>query len=253
MARKRSHKKIVAADTPEGRAVLDRTLKGLQEKDKIAKIRHELHLDGTSGLREEETRVVAWRIKPIAWAIPFDEITFSRWVINLLRIRLMPWDDFICTTSTYLPDARNTCHEDFVKNSKCEWLLMMDSDVLPPPGVDRMLLDSAKDGIKMVGGWYRKKGDPYLPCVYDFISFNEDGTANYQERKEPGTGLEKVDGSGAGIWLMHRDVAEAIGERPYDLVTGGEDLLLCRKVHDAGYDTWINWSVACAHCGVAVA
>jgi len=60
-----------------------------------------------------------------------------------------------------------------------------------------------------------------------------------------------VDAAGAGCWLMHRDVAKAIGHSPYDMQTGGEDLSLCLKVHEAGFDTWIDWDIACAHAGVA--
>jgi hypothetical protein len=63
-------------------------------------------------------------------------------------------------------------------------------------------------------------------------------------------GLEKVDVAGAGCWLMHRSVAEAIGRRPYDMNDGGEDLKLCQKVREAGFDLHIDWSVECLHVGV---
>jgi hypothetical protein len=69
-------------------------------------------------------------------------------------------------------------------------------------------------------------------------------------RKEPGKGLEKVDGAGAGCWLMHRKVAEAIGAEPYDMLRGGEDLDLCLKVTQAGFDIHSDWDIACAHAGV---
>jgi hypothetical protein len=87
--------------------------------------------------------------------------------------------------------------------------------------------------------------------VYDFALTNEKGFNEWSPRHEPGTGFEKVDGAGAGCWFMHRDVAVALGEEPYDMSEGGEDLTLCRKVTEAGFNIYIDWDMACAHIGVA--
>ena len=62
--------------------------------------------------------------------------------------------------------------------------------------------------------------------------------------------MERVDGAGAGSWLMRRDVAEALGESPYDMNSGGEDLKLCRKITEAGFEMFVDWNTPCAHCGV---
>ena len=128
---------------------------------------------------------------------------------------------------------------------------MLDSDVLPPPHFVKQLLSHQ---VKMVGGWYRMKADPYSPVVYKMHDdlFDEKGTPLYAQYTDVGEGLESVDGAGAGAWLMHREIAEALGPTPYDLEHGGEDLLLCRKVHELGYQTFVDWSLACAHAGVAL-
>lgn len=202
-----------------------------------------------SGERVKTRRVVKIRHFPVAWGLPLDEVVFSRWFVNFTGLKIMPWDTIITAQSTYLPDARNIIHGDFLSTG-LDWLVMMDSDVLPPPNfLDGLLAHK----LPMVGGWYRKKGDPYPPCVYDYDNYDEKtGIYNYRLRESPGEGLEAVDAAGAGCWLMSREVAQAIGEKPYDMLHGGEDLALCRKIHDAGYKTYIDWTVACAHTGVAI-
>ncbi len=192
---------------------------------------------------------VPLRHMPVCWGIPMDELCFSLWVGNFFHLPYMPWDHMSVTYSTYLPDARNTIHKIFVNDLKDDYLVMLDSDVMPPPDfLDRLL----KHKLPLVGGWYRKKGGKNDPVVYDQIA--ADGVLHkWKIREEPGTGLEKVDGAGAGCWLMHRSVAEAIGQTPYSMENGGgEDLNMCSKVRAAGFDIYIDWSIACAHAGVGV-
>jgi len=56
---------------------------------------------------------------------------------------------------------------------------------------------------------------------------------------------------GAGCWLMTRELAEALGPKPYSMVGGGEDLELCKKIHNLGYDIWVDWEIPVAHLGVS--
>jgi len=184
----------------------------------------------------------------VLWGLPMDEVMFSIWFSNFVHLPVMPWDSFSICMNTYLPMARNTIHNAFIE-SGLEWLVMLDSDVLPPPTFLDKLLASKK---KMVGGWYRKKGGAGYPVVYDYVKTDEKGIHWHNIRKVPGSGLEKVDAAGAGCWLMHRDVAKAIGTKPYNEEHGGEDLDLCVKVNKAGFNIYIDWEIACAHAGVGV-
>jgi hypothetical protein len=200
-----------------------------------------------SGSEVRERGSVRLRTKPVAWAVPLDEIVFTRFFTNWLRLRSMPWDDLYTISSTYLPEARNTLHKFFVEESQCEHLVMLDSDVLPPPDFLERLLAHDKP---LVGGWYRKKDEAATPCVYTYQTQEADGVYWWKPRPVPGVGLEQVDGAGAGCWLMRRDVAEALGPKPYDMNQGGEDLALCKRVTDLGFPIFIDWSIACAHAGV---
>ena len=178
-----------------------------------------------------------------------DEICFSVWLSSFVKTQAMPWDNYHFCMNTYLPEARNQIHKAFLK-SGCEWLVMLDSDVIPPPDFVEKLLSADK---KMIGGWYKKKDlfQSGQPVVYDDNGL-QNGVHYWIGRQSAGTGLEKVDAAGAGCWLMHRDVAKAIGETPYNMEHGGEDMELCVKVKNAGYEIWIDWDVACAHVGAAL-
>lgn len=202
------------------------------------------------GTAVNSRKPVVLRTTPVAWLLPFDEVCYARWVKHVINQRLvMPWDDTITSESTYISEARNTLHRQFLEESSLDWAVMLDSDVLPPPDFVQRLLAHHKH---MVGGWYRKKGDPYPPCVYDFVHQDGEGIAWWQVKEKPGTGLEQVDGAGAGCWLMHRSVAEALGPHPYSPHVLSEDFLLCRKLHELNIPVYIDWSVNCAHAGVAI-
>ena len=163
------------------------------------------------------------RTTVICWGIPMDEILYTKFFTNYIMLMRMPWDSFITTESTYLPDARNEIHNNYLETVDAPYLMMLDSDVLPPPHLINTLLEHDKH---IVGGWYRKKSrDDAHPVVYDFAEETEDSLL-WAYREEPGTGLEKVDGMGAGCWLMSRELAEALGESPYSMEKGTEDLVL---------------------------
>ena len=207
-----------------------------------------------SSLDRDEKQILMqeYRIRaiPVCWGIPMDEVMFSKWFVNFVRMTAMPWDSFVTTESTYLPDARNDVHTTFLNDTDAPYLMMLDSDVLPPPNIVEILMSHNKH---IVGGWYKNKNMrasiDHHPIIYDFYSESET-ELNWAHRKEPGVGLEKVDGMGAGCWLMSRELAEALGEEPYDMERGTEDLVLCKKIMDLGYDMWVDWDVPCAHMGV---
>lgn len=213
------------------------------------------HMTFDGGSKHEFREPLKIRTQQIAIGIPFDELAFSQFTVNLLGLHIMPWDMPITTMSTYLPMARNQIHNIFIENpDQGTHLLMLDSDVLCPPDIISTLIMHNKP---MIGGWYRKKekypikrldGSTEItqrPVVYDY----DEEKGGYIQRLSPGTGIEKVGGAGAGAWLMRRDVAEALGKSPYG-EDAGEDLVLCGKVANAGFEMFIDWNMKCAHAGV---
>ena len=241
------------ASSPVGVERISQALEEMRQRGEMPDTRMDARNEGI-----DRTDIRMLRVNPICWGIPFDEVVFAKWVKHMLgRIRIQPWDDSNFAGSTYLPDARNLIHSRFLEESKCEFLMMLDSDVLPPPGFEHVLMKhmEANPEVRMVGGWYRKKDHPYPPVVYHWDKVDENHIELWMQYREDeiGQGLAQVDGAGAGCWLMHRSVAEAIGPKPYNMNQGGEDLHLCTKVKAAGYKMWIDWDIRCAHAGVAVA
>jgi len=203
----------------------------------------------TRAQREKLDRHLDLRTTPICWGIPFDEILYSKFFVNFIRLGFMPWDSCATTESTYLPDARNEIHRNFVEQMDAPYLMMLDSDVLAPPDIVVRLLEHNKH---LIGGWYKNKNvghDPH-PIVYEFVNETDD-ELQFRHYEKPGEGLEKVDGMGAGCWLMSRELAEALGPEPYSMEKATEDLVLSKKIMDMGYDMWVDWDLACAHLGVS--
>lgn len=199
---------------------------------------------------EQHSQDVILRTFKIFWGIPCDEVSFTKfWTRFEAHSNKMPWDGFAASLGTYLPKARNFIHDAFLDSTPDHThLMMLDSDILFPAFlVDKLLAHK----LPIVGGWYKdKNADDHHPCVYDFENEDEKNIIHWKHRKTPGAGLEKVDGMGAGCWLMRRDVAQALGRSPYDLNSGGEDMLISRKLMKLNIPMYVDWSVNLAHCGV---
>ncbi len=241
--RKRPRSKKVAK-TPNAPAAYETLAHELAEEFKDQK---QSYYTLSAGVRKKLEQHIHYRPTPITWAIPLDEVLFSRFFTRFLPLGIMPWDSFVTSESTYLPKARNILHNGFLVMDT-DYLWMMDSDILAPPTIITDLLMHDKD---LVGGWYKNKsGDagPH-PVVYDFVSETEE-RLNFRHRKYPGKGLEKVAGMGAGCWLMSRKLAEALGKDPYSMEKATEDFVLCKKVTKLGYDIFVDWDLDCAHVGV---
>jgi hypothetical protein len=230
---------------------IEAVLKGV----KLPKKRIEVQVDRNQASIKTVPLVI--RTQPIAIGTPMDELMYSRCHAGFMGLDWMPWDAQLFTFSTYLPDARNQIHNNFLK-SGLPWLMMLDSDIWAPQNLIQTLLDH---NLPVVGGWYsNKKREDSAPVVYDYVGERESGGMYgvvedyFQQRSEPGAQrMERVGGIGAGCLLMRRDVAEALGENPYDMNRGGEDLTLCRKIKAAGYDIWVDWTAHCRHMGVTYA
>lgn len=125
--------------------------------------------------------------------------------------------------------------------------MMLDSDIVFPPNMVETLMAY---NLPIVGGWYRDKhAVDHHPCVYNFVE-KKDDVDYWKHRNVPGTGLEKVDAMGAGCWLMKREVAEALGEEPYETFGGGEDMKLCNRLMELNIPLHVDWSLNLAHVGV---
>lgn len=217
--------------------------------DKLAKKAFSRGAPQTKSI-DGEKHAVRIRTTPVAWGVPCDEVMYSKFFVYFVKhANFMPWDSWLTTEGTYLGKARNEIHGRYVRKSAgVPFLMMLDSDIVFPQLLVEILMSHE---LPIVGGWYKDKhAADHHPAVYDFVNDDEQGISHWKHRDAPGKGIEKVDAMGAGCWLMTREVAEALGEEPYETFGGGEDMKLCRKLMKLGIPLHVDWSLNLAHVGV---
>ena len=217
------------------------------------------HILDNRGENRTIVHSVTLRPQKIYIAVPTDELMFSKFLGCYQNLNIMPWDSIGQTENTYLPEARNDMWNVFLDEPLAgNWMLMLDSDVLVKPTLIEELMAHNKP---IVGGWYKKKkinlvkdanGQLYNsppPVVYKRANWDEEHNRYNYQPIQRGEGLQKVDGMGAGCWLITREAAEKIGRSPFGNDVG-EDLIFCTAAWKAGIDMWVDWSIECPHVGV---
>lgn len=158
--------------------------------------------------------------------------------------------------------TRNNLAYTFLKETKCEFLFFVDSDIIfDPVDIDRIV----SHGLPVVGGLYPKKSAS-LGWVYSSLPGEE-----VNEK----TGLLKVRETGTGFLCVRRDVFEAmIAKWPeiryeHDPVPGAErwdffpmhaqggrylseDWFFCDRVRQLGLDVHVDVTVQVKHIGKIV-
>lgn len=145
--------------------------------------------------------------------------------------------------------ARNRIVEEFMKTGM-PWLLMVDSDIVPPMNV----LDLTKRGHPIVGG----------VCL-GLIGGKAKATIFKEAKDKPGqyvqheymndSGLVEVDATGTGCIAVRRDVFESLRKPYFEFIYDpldrhiktGEDIGFCEKAHRNGFSVYVDKSIRCSH------
>lgn len=115
--------------------------------------------------------------------------------------------------------------------------------------------------VDVVGGTYRKKGDAeiYVAKILDPKKSND-----------PQTGLYPTDGLGTGFLRLSRKAVQYLWDTcaPYEekdqgkvrrmifdvIVKDGdlisEDILICQRLIEGGFNIWLDTSITCGHTGM---
>jgi len=161
---------------------------------------------------------------------------------------------------------RNSIVKDFLKRKEYDYLLMIDSDIVPPKDLFR-LADYDVDVITPVMFAFKEIND--IPTVIPLVLEHYDNNENVQNYKVEGPlpryrvredldgteGLTEVDATGTGCIMIKREVLEneelnAPFTNYFDedgLRYEGLDLSFCRRAKDAGYKVFVDTDMVCSH------
>lgn len=143
---------------------------------------------------------------------------------------------------------RNQIAEHFIEETEHDYILMVDSDVIPPTNVFEMLEDYDEDVFSPVV-FSSNDGVPYPVGMAE----NAEGQHSMYGKRITEE-LVELDSIGTGCIFISREVFEEI-EKPYfsfekdeegDLVYG-EDISFCKKVRDAGFDIKMSMEYFAGH------
>lgn len=146
--------------------------------------------------------------------------------------------------------ARNTLVDLAIMNS-CDYLLMLDDDMIVPPNLFLKLVAHDKD---IIGALYFQRGGAYHPVLMKQKS-EKDGfrSIEFLNHYDPALvkpGLHPVDVIGGGCLLMKVDVFRQLTQ-PYFWIDGvvGTDVHLCTRLRDAGIQPYADTSIELGHLG----
>lgn len=182
-------------------------------------------------------------------------------------------NEFISLTSgPRIASARNQVVRDFLAHRRSEWLVMCDSDmVFAPNVVDVLLAGAEQEGARIVGSlcYGATVTGKMNPTLFRLVADERGKRFELYESPPPKGTMVKVDATGTGCVLIHRDVLVDIGERwaprtawPWfsegELVYDGqhmeygEDVGFCIKAGLAGHDIWVNTAAEVHHAKTQV-
>ena len=149
--------------------------------------------------------------------------------------------------------ARNNLVDLAIIND-CDYLLMLDDDMVIPPDLFQRLRAHDKD---VIGALYYQRGGAYHPVIMRQVS-KKDGLKgiDFISHFDPmlqKPGLYKIDGViGGGCMLFKTDVFRKIPQ-PYFWIDGivGTDVHVCNQLREAGIGIWVDTSIELGHVGGA--
>ena len=142
--------------------------------------------------------------------------------------------------------GRNILVDAFLKETRADWLLMVDSDmVFDAEDIDTLFEVANPDDCPIVGGlcFGATANGMMFPTLYIFQNpeDTEDGSPVQKVWDYPDYGLCEVDGTGAAFLLMHRNTLDKMGETfaganpwfaegtVYRGLAFGEDMAFCAR------------------------
>jgi GT2 family glycosyltransferase len=169
----------------------------------------------------------------------------------------------------YLDAARNTVVHGFLRDTDCDWLLFIDSDIGFDGDQIRELVDDVDPYVTpVVGGLYMNPTQGHVkPVAYTESTTTittyggvEVEAVHFDQIDLPAVDAPDmvVDAIGTGFMAIHRSLLEKMADHfdhprewfaceVQDGTLLGEDLAFCRRVRSLGYPIVLNPRVRLAH------
>lgn len=130
-----------------------------------------------------------------------------------------------------------------------DWLWIMGDDHVFEPHILLQLL--ARD-VDVIVPLCLKKRAPFEPVVYGHEETDEEGVSRYYEAELPRNGVVEVHAAGSAGMLIRKHVLDRIGQPVFETsgVRQDEDLILCRKIREAGFKIYCDVDARLGHIGV---
>lgn len=155
-----------------------------------------------------------------------------------------------------LPMARNEIFK-VAYDNKFDHLIFIDSDVAWDPATLMEVIHSDKPVVGVPYPLKNENPGNYNISLGDVTNMVQDEKTGYIKVINHGTGFLKIDREviealwNSNVLLEFRDKQLKYICEYQGLYTAfvGEDIVLCNKIRDLGYDIWVNPKTTCLHVG----
>lgn len=150
-----------------------------------------------------------------------------------------------------ITNNRNHIVQKFLARKEFDYLMMIDSDIIPPPNIMK-LVDFDKDII--VPLMFVMQEGKVLPL---YLKQAKDGQLEFHREYLDKQGLIPVDATGTGCIILSRKVLEAVKHpfrNEYDsdgIKKLGNDLSFCNRARKLGFQPYVHLDYVADHHSVA--
>lgn len=172
---------------------------------------------------------------------------FGGFVHSLSTLAVPPGTRIMMMQSVSIVENMNTIVRETLGHPEMQWLHIQADDHIFSSTSLVSLLDRDLDVVVPL---ICRRAAPFVPVAY--TDLNDDGYMPIGWDELPDTGTVEVFAAGTGGMLIRRHVLEAIGEPHFEYEAGvrlNEDLVLCRKIRDAGFTIHLDVDVQYGHRG----
>lgn len=208
-------------------------------EETVHKVLVGIPLKGHTPARSYHDRMLMWKHLGNSEAADFYTKKNPRYVFQLGA-----------TAEMFIPYAREQLAEGALSDG-CDYLFMVDDDMLCPPDLFHKLAAHDKD---VVGALAFTRNPDHKPVIYETVEGVDPVSGSYGFTRfvhnYPRNQLVECDAVGFGAVLIKTSVLKKV-PRPFffGMERTGEDITFCIKAKKAGFRVWMDTSIKLGHLG----